>query len=54
MKNVKELNKKEQVSLNGGNPGGSAGVVADENGNGCTDHGTPKLRIPYGSSTNQQ
>ncbi len=50
MKNLRELNGKELVSLNGG----TAGVVADENGNGCTDHGTSKIKIGYGSSSNLQ
>ena len=54
MKNVNELNKKEQVRINAGNPGGSASVVADENGNTCTDHGTPKIKIGYGTLSNQQ
>ena len=38
MKTVK-LSKKELLELNGG-------VTGDENGNTCTDHGIPQIKLP--------
>lgn len=54
MKNLQELSLREKSMLNGGNFGGTAGVVADENGNSCTDHGTPQIKIGYGTRPSLQ